>query len=76
MQSSANTSGGQHADREEYEKKAEPEKTAVYIGSNVKYAPANEFYDMNHKTGKAHFLRDAVAQHTDQYKEIIKAALK
>ncbi len=36
-QSDANTSGGQVADPEEYEKKAEPEKNTVYLGTNVKY---------------------------------------
>jgi len=39
-------------------------------------SPANEFLEMNHTTGKAHFIRDAIADHTDKYKEIIEAALK
>ena len=49
---------------------------SAYIGTNVEYAPVIEFKDMNHKTGKAHFLRDAASTHGDEYKEIMKAALK
>lgn len=49
---------------------------SAYIGTNVEYAPAIEFKDMNHRTGKAHFLRDAASTHGDEYKEIMKAALK
>lgn len=49
---------------------------SVYIGSNVKYAPANEFRDITHKVGKAHFIRDAIQDHKSEYKEIIEAAIK
>ena len=52
------------------------EEKAVYIGSNVEYAPYVEFKDATHKTGKAHFLRDAITNHTDHYKAILEAALK
>ena len=51
------------------------EDTAVYIGTNVEYAPAVEFRDVAHKTGQAHFLRDAATKHIAQYKAIMKAAL-
>jgi phage gpG-like protein len=48
----------------------------VYIGTNVEYAPYVEYRDANHQTGKAHFLRDAAANHGDDYKAILTAALK
>lgn len=56
--------------------KATPEKTAVYIGGNVEYLAKIETMDMPHKTGKAHFLRDAAAQHGNEYKELMKKALE
>ena len=49
---------------------------SVYIGSNVEYALDVEYGDKNHKTGKKHFLKDAATNHNDQYKEIMKLALK
>lgn len=44
-------------------------KDAVYVGSNVEYAPAVEFKDMSHEVGKAHFLRDAGTNHFDELKD-------
>lgn len=52
-----------------------PEKGTVYIGTNVEYAVYVEYGDQNHKVGKKHFLRDAMANHGDHYKEILRAAL-
>lgn len=50
---------------------------AVYIGTNVEYAPYVEYGEKaRHHTGKAHFLRDAATTHGDRYKEIMEAALK
>ena len=49
---------------------------AVYIGTNVEYAPYVEYGDMRHKVGKKHFLRDAAADHTDHYEQIVEAILK
>lgn len=72
----ANQEPGEQADPEEYQKLTEPEEKTVYIGTNVKYAPPVELRDVNHKSGKAHFLRDAVAHHGDKYKEIAKKTLK
>lgn len=62
---------------EDYTPLAKPDKDdlSMYLGTNVEYAEAVEFRDMTHQTGKAHFLRDAVADHKDQYKEIMRAAL-
>lgn len=53
-----------------------PNKTEVAIGSRVKYAPYVEYRDnVHHTVGKAHFLRDAVADHMDFYASIMNAAL-
>lgn len=50
---------------------------AVYIGTNVEYAPYVEYGEKaTHTTGKAHFLRDAAANHGDHYRAIMEAALK
>lgn len=72
----ANQEPGEQADPEEYQKLTEPEEKTIYIGTNVKYAPPVELRDVNHKSGKAHFLRDAVAHHGDKYKEIAKKTLE
>lgn len=54
-----------------------PEKETVYIGTNVEYAQKQEITDSyHHTTGRAHFLRDAVANHGDEYKKIVEAQLK
>lgn len=56
---------------------ATPEANACYIGTNVEYAEFVEFRDsIKHTTGKAHFLRDAAANHSEEYKKIMLAALK
>ena len=49
---------------------------AVYIGTNVVYAPVQEFKDLRHTSGKSHFLRDAIAQHGDEYGQIVSAVYK
>lgn len=49
---------------------------AIFIGTNVEYAKYVEYDDKAwHKSGKAHFLRDAATRHNDEYKKIMKAAL-
>lgn len=48
----------------------------VQIGTNVEYAAIQEFHDMKHKTGQAHFLRDAATTHGDEYQQIMQASLK
>lgn len=47
----------------------------VHIGSNVEYAAPVEFREVRHINGNAHFLRNAVSQHNDEYARIIAAAL-
>lgn len=55
---------------------AEEEKS-VYIGTNVEYAVYVETDDRkHHETGKSHFLRDACANHTDEYEKLVQDALK
>lgn len=60
---------------------ADSEK-AVYIGTNVEYAVYVELNDKaNHSPpeyggGKAHFLRDACATHTNEYEATIKTILR
>ena len=54
-----------------------PEKGTVYIGTNVEYAQKQEISDSyHHNVGQAHFLRDSVANHGDEYKKIAEAQLK
>ena len=52
------------------------QENEVYIGTNVEYAPEVEFRDISHKTGQAHFLRDAATTHGNEYQQIMEAALK
>lgn len=53
------------------------DEQAVYIGTNVEYAPYVEYGEKaTHTTGAAHFLRDAAANHGDHFKEIMRAALE
>lgn len=47
---------------------------AAYIGTNVEYAPFVEFG--HHSYAGAHFLRDAAANHSEEYKAIIEESLK
>lgn len=53
----------------------DPSDNACYVGSNVEYAPAVEYKDMTHQVGKAHFLRDAGANHIDELKEVAQKVL-
>lgn len=68
--------GKQNADPEEFEAHAKPDKNCVCIGTNVEYAQYVEFRSMEHITGKAHFLRDAVMEHNDEYKDYVEKILK
>lgn len=54
-----------------------PDECEVQVGTNVVYAPYQEYGDsFSHTTGGAHFLRNAAANHTAEYKSILEAALK
>lgn len=48
----------------------------AYVGTDVEYAIWVEVKDVNHRTGQAHFLRDGVAQHGDEFETIAKAVLQ
>ena len=49
----------------------------VYVGTNVEYAPYVEWIDRyHHNTGHAHFLRDAVTQHSEEYKQLAETYLR
>ena len=52
-----------------------PDKNTVYIGTNVEYGVYVEYGDMKHEVGKKHFLRDAMANNGDYFKDLIRAAL-
>ncbi len=52
------------------------DEKAAYIGTNVEYAIYVELKDSKHKVGQAHFLRDAAANHADEYKRIAETYLK
>ena len=58
------------------------DENAVYIGTNVEYAPYVEFNEKARHDppefggGKAHFLRDSVTTHGDHYKAIMEASLR
>ena len=46
----------------------------AYIGTNVEYAPYVEFG--HHSYQGAHFLRDGITDHLDEYKQIAESILK
>ena len=81
-QGKPNTSRGneksppQDARPEDYAKRSNPPKRTCYIGTNVEYAPEQEFIDMSHTHGRAHFLRDAATTHGDEYSNIMEVTLK
>ena len=47
----------------------------VYIGTNVEYAPYQEFGTSRGITAK-HFLKHAAADHNDEYREIFKKSME
>lgn len=54
--------------------KGTPEEQTVYIGSNVEYAAAKEFGHGSY--GGRHFLKNAAANHSAEYKNIMETSLK
>lgn len=56
--------------------KGKPENEAVYIGTNVEYAARQETGNYQHTVGAAHFLRDAAANHADEYRKIAETQLR
>lgn len=70
-QGAANTSGGAQASPNDFMLHGSPDDKTVVIGTNVEYAAENEYYN---KTN-AHFLKNAATGHSEDYKNIVKAAL-
>ena len=60
------------------DKAGQPQTNAVYIGTNVEYAMAQEYGDgFKHNAGQsAHFLKNAAANHIDEYNKIIEDCMK
>lgn len=52
----------------------EPAGDHVSVGSNVEYAPAQE-YGTSRGVSPHHFLKNAVANHTGDYKKLVKESL-
>lgn len=54
------------------------EEDAVYIGSNVSYAPFIEYgWHRGSKTyAGVHFLKDAAGNHAEEYKQILKQSME
>lgn len=53
------------------------DEQAVIIGTDVQYGKYVELGEhAQHLVGQAHFLRDSIAEHVDQYKNIIKEMLE
>ena len=48
---------------------------AVYIGTGVEYAAGIET-GSHRKAGGVHFLQDAAANHTDEYKKLMEDSMK
>jgi hypothetical protein len=70
-QGTPNTYGGASAEPGDFMKHGTPEKNTVYVGTNVEYAPEQEYYGR-----RKHFLKNALTMHSDRYKKITEAALK
>ena len=59
-----------------YEGTAEGKKgSGVYIGTNVEYAEGIEL-GTHRKAGPVHFLQDAAANHSDEYKQLMEDSMK
>lgn len=53
-----------------------PEQRRVQIGTNCEYAKYVELNDrVHHPVGKAHFLRDSILNHKNEYVSIVKKHL-
>lgn len=52
-------------------------KRAVFVGTNVEYASIVEMNEKaHHAVGKAHFIRDSLANHIGEYSKILAAEIK
>ena len=68
--------GGKDRETYTYDGTADGKKGGgVYIGTNVEYAPGIEL-GTHRSAGAVHFLQDAVANHTDEYKKLMEDSMK
>ena len=68
--------GGKDRETYTYDGTADGKKgSGVYIGTNVEYAPCIEL-GTHRSAGAVHFLQDAVANHTDEYKKLMEDSMK
>ena len=68
--------GGKDRETYTYDGTADGKKgSGVYIGTNVEYAPGIEL-GTHRSAGAVHFLQDAVANHTDEYKKLMEDIMK
>lgn len=65
---------GGEAESGDYKPHGKPEEFAVYVGTNVEYAPFVELGTVRMKPRP--YLRPCIANHIDQYKEIIRKNLE
>ena len=68
--------GGKDRETYTYDGTADGKKgSGVYIGTNVEYASGIEL-GTHRSAGAVHFLQDAVANHTDEYKRLMEDSMK
>ena len=68
--------GGKERETYTYDGTAEGKKgSGVYIGTNVEYAPGIEL-GTHRSAGAVHFLQDAAANHSDEYKKLMEDSMK
>lgn len=72
--SPGNDRGGKKATTEEMATHATPEEGAVYVGTNVEYAPYIE-NGSSKRGGGYHFLKNSIQGHESDYEKIIKDTL-
>lgn len=68
--------GGKDRETYTYDGTADGKKgSGVYIGTNVEYASGIEL-GTHRSAGAVHFLQDAVANHSDEYKKLMEDSMK
>lgn len=70
-----NSHDGVPASPADYALKAMPETDAVYIGTNVDYAPYHE-YGTSKKVKARHFIQFGMTAHKSQYKSLLQKAME
>lgn len=73
-QGTPNTQGGSEANPEDYKPRATPEEGSVYIGTNVEYA---SYIELGARSmAPRPFLKNAIQNHQEEYKNIVLMGLK